>query len=317
MNEKNKESIDSYLNTYYDIKKQIQIPLSNELIKIIALLYNISNKPFQVELFEEIGERINKKIGYSSNAGEMPYVMGTILNIKYEYPFTEINRLLHIIKIIEQYELYKDYSLFIACILLDEDNIKDRLEKSRNTFYNMQDRHSFITGEDDFTFSILLSELSKDTNALMDDVEYYYRALAKDCFKRGNSLQLLSHVVTLMENDNKDKAIENCIYIYKVMKQHRMKIKDIIYALIGVMSTVMEEQQELIIVEIKEVMEYLNNTKLFKKSKEFNCIMGIFTVIKLQEYDSKGLYHIGNTSKKTISYSLLIAILSNLLPINH
>lgn len=317
MNDKNKESINDYLNAYNEIKNKIQISLSNESIKLIALLYNISKKPFYVELFEEIGQRIKNKIGYSNNTKDMPYVIGTILNIKYEYPFTEINRLLQNMKIVEEYELYKDYSLFIAFILLDENNIKERLEKSRKTFYNMQDRHSFITGEDDFTFSILLSEINKDTNALMDNVEYYYRALAKDCFKRGNSLQLLSHVVTLMDHNDKDKVINNCSYIYKMMKHHRMKMKDTIYALIGLMGTVMEDQIELKILEIKQVMEYLNNTKYFKKSKEFNLIMAILTVIELQDIDTNAIYYIGDdTSKKTISYSLIIAILSNLIPTN-
>lgn len=314
MNVKNDEAIHHYLSIYNEIKSELDHKISNETLKIVSLLYAISNRPFQLQLFKEMGERIKSKVGFTTLSGELRFIIGTILIIKYDYPFTEINRLLDNIKLVDEYDLYTKYSLFIAFILLDEKDVKKRLEDSREIFFDMQDHHSFITGEEDYTFSVLLSEEGNDSANLMDEMEYYYRHLAKDVFRRGNSLQLLSHVLTLIVQDNKDAVIKNCVSIYKSMRQHRFKIKGIIYALIGLMGAVAPEDIELKMTEINDVFQYLGKTQYFKKNKEFNLVLAILIVINLKHQDHHTLYSIGDDDLKiNLQYSLLVAILSKII----
>ncbi|GKX28662.1 hypothetical protein SH1V18_11420 [Vallitalea longa] len=315
MNVKNEEILKNYLSIYNEIKSEIDKDTSNDTIKTVALLYSISNKPFQLELFDEMSERIKSKVGFSTLSGELRFIISTILIIKYEYPFTKINYLLDNIKLVGEFDLYSKYSLFIAFILLDEKDVKKRLEDSRNIFYDMQDNHSFITGEEDYTFSVLLSEAGKNNSTLMEEIDYYYKNLAKDCYRRGNNLQLLSHVLALVvTEDKKDVVIENCIAIYKSMKQKGFKIKGIIYALIGLMSAVISEDIELAIIEINEVLHVLNNTKYFKKNKSFNLVVAILIVINLKDQDNHTLYYIGDNKFKTnLQYSLIVAILSKII----
>lgn len=315
MNVKNAEILKNYLSIYDEIKSKIDKDTSNDTIKIVALLYSISNKPFQHELFDEMSERIKNKVGFSSLSGELRYIIATILIIKYKYPFTKINFLLDNINIVREFDLYSKYCLFIAFILLDEKDVRKRLEDSSNIFYDMQDDHSFITGEEDYTFSVLLSEAGKNSFNLMEEIDYYYKSLAKDCYRRGNSLQLLSHVLALVvTEDKKDVVIENCITIYKSMKQKGFKIKGVIYALIGLMSAVVSDDIELAVTEINEVVHVLNNTKYFKKNKSFNLVVAILIVINLEDQDNHTLYYIGdNTFKTNLQYSLVVAILSKII----
>ncbi|MCT4688022.1 DUF4003 family protein [Vallitalea sp.] len=315
MDAKNKKIINNYLSIYNEIKSELDKDISNETIKIVALLYSISNRPFQLELFDEMSEMIKSKVGFSPLSGELRFIIATILIIKYDYPFTKISFLLDNIELVNEFDLYSQYSLFIAFILLDEEDVKKRLEASRDIYYDMQDHHSFITGEEDYTFSVLLSEAGKDTDKLMEEIDYYYKNLAKDCFRRGNNLQLLSHVLALVvTEDKRDIVIDNCITIYKLMKQKGMKIKGVIFALIGLMSEVVLEDIELEIIEIKEIYHLLNNTKYFKKNKNFNLVVSIFTVLDLKDNNSHTLYYIGDDQFQTnLQYSLLVAILSKII----
>lgn len=315
MNTKNKKTINNYLSIYNEIKSELDKDISNETIKIVALLYSISNRPFQLELFDEMSEMIKSKVGFSPLSGELRFIIATILIIKYDYPFTKISFLLDNIQLVNEFDLYSKYSLFIAFILLDEDDVKKRLEASRDIFYDMQDHHSFITGEEDYTFSVLLSEAGKDKAKLMEEIDYYYKNLAKDCFRRGNNLQLLSHVLALVvTEDKRDIVIDNCITIYKSMKQKGMKIKGVIFALIGLMSAVVLEDIELEVIEINEVYHLLNSTKYFKKNKNFNLVVSIFTVLDLKDNNNHTLYYIGDDKFQTnLQYSLLVAILSKII----
>ena len=315
MNIKNENTLNNYLSIYTEIKSKIDKNTSNDTIKIIALLYSISDKTFQLELFNEMSERIKSKVGFSSLSGEFRFIIATILIIKYDYPFTKINYLMDNIKLVGEFDLYSKYSLFIAFILLDEKDVRRRLEDSRNIFYNMQDNHSFITGEEDYTFSVLLSEAGKNSDTLMEEIEYYYKNLSKDCYRRGNNLQLLSHILTLVVNeDKKDVVIENCILIYKSMKQKGFKIKGVIYALIGLMSAVPLDDIELAITEINDIFRILNNTKYFKKNKNLNLVISILIIINLEDEDNHTLYYIGNNKFKTnLQYSLVVTILSKII----
>jgi hypothetical protein len=311
MNIQNKEIINDYLTVYNEIKTKLDKNISDDTIKIVSLFYSISNKPFQLQLFEDMSERINNEVGFSSINGELRFIISTILIIKYDYPFTKVRVLIDNIELVNDYELFTKYSLFIGFLLLDEKDVKKRLNNSKDIYFEMQERHYFITGEEDYSFSILLSESVNNTNNLMDCIEYYYKQLADDCFKRGNSLQLLSHVLTLIVRDNyKDKVINNCIQIYKCMKEEGIKVKGVIYALIGLVSTaVKEEDIDLIIKEIKEVYNYLNNIKSFKRNKEFNLIVSILVAINLKD-DNKYINYCINKNKTNIDYSLLVIILS-------
>ncbi|QUI21332.1 DUF4003 family protein [Vallitalea pronyensis] len=309
----NKEMIQQYLNTYHEVKSALRKEISNETIKIVALLYTISNRPFQDELFQEISARIKSKVDFSDLNGELRYILSTIIILKYDYPFTKINLLFSNLQIVDEFDLYVNHRLFIAFMLLDESNVKKRLQAASNIFYDMQDHHAFITGEEDYALSILLSGLDDSNENLMNQVEYYYKQLAKDCFKRGNALQLLSHVLTLMQLDNKDDAIKTCIFMYKRMRHEGLKVKGVMMGLFGLISAVInfnDNDAELFITEFKEIYQFMGNTKFFKKNKVYNMIIAILIMLGIHDKNQHTCYVIGQGNKQiSLDYALVAAIL--------
>lgn len=309
----NKEMIQQYLDTYHEVKSALRKEISNETVKIVALLYTISNRPFQDELFQEISARIKSKVDFSDLNGELRYILSTIIILKYDYPFTKINLLFNNLQIVDEFDLYVNHRLFIAFMLLDENNVKKRLQAASNIFYDMQDLHAFITGEEDYALSILLSGLDDTNENLMNQVEYYYKQLAKDCFKRGNALQLLSHVLTLMQLDNKDDAIKTCIFMYKRMRHEGLKVKGVMMGLFGLISAVInfnDNDAELFITEFKEIYQFMGNTKFFKKNKVYNMIIAILIMLGIHDKNQHTCYVIGQGNKQiSLDYALVAAIL--------
>lgn len=309
----NKEMIQQYLQIYHEVKSALGKDISQETVKIVALLYTISNRPFHDELFQEISARIKSKVDFSDLNGELRYILSTIITLKYDYPFTKINLLFNNLQIVDEFDLYVNHRLFIAFMLLDEKHVKERLQSASDIFYDMQDHHAFITGEEDYALSILLSSVDESKENLMDQVEYYYKRLAKDCFKRGNALQLLSHVLTLMQLEQKEEAISTCIFMYKRIHREGFKIKGIMMGLFGLLSAVVnfdEGDAELFITEFKEIYQYISNTKFFKKSKEYNMIIAMLIQLGINDQNQHTCYVIGQGSKKvSLDYSLVAAIL--------
>lgn len=309
----NKEMIEKYLSTYHQVKTVLGKELSHDTVKIVALLYTISNRPFQEELFQEIGARIKSKVDFSDLNGELRYILSTIIILKYDYPFTKINRLFENLLIVDEFDLYVNHRLFIAFMLLDEDDVRKRLHAASDIFYDMQDHHAFITGEEDYALSILLSSIDHTSENLMSQVEYYYKQLAKDCFKRGNALQLLSHVLTLMQLEDKEDAIEICIYLYKHMRHSGYKIKGIMMGLFGLVGAIMDFEEgdmELFMAEFGDIYKYLSNTRYFKKNKEYNMIIAMLILLGIGDENQHTIYVIGHGNKKVnLDYSLVAAIL--------
>ncbi len=293
----NKEMIQQYLQTYHEVKSVLGKDISQETVKIVALLYTISNRPFQDELFQETSARIKSKIDFSDLNGELRYILATIITLKYDYPFTKINLLFDNLQIVDEIDLYVNHRLFIAFMLLDEENVKQRLQVASDVFYDMQDHHAFITGEEDYALSILLSGLDGSKENIMNQIEYYYKHLAKKCFKKGNEIQLLSHVLTLMQLEQKEQAISTCLFIYKRMRHEGFRIKGIMMGLFGLVSTVVnldEGDIELFIAEFKEIYQDLSNTKFFKKSKQYNMIIAILIQLGINDQNTHTCYVIGN-----------------------
>lgn len=96
----------------------------------------------------------------------------------------------------------------------------------------------------------------------MDSIESLYSALNMNGFTKSNNLQLLSHILSL-SNDDTDTKVKKCTEIVDYLKGRKIKVYPDSYATIGIVSLMYSESAN-ILSEIIETYEYVKSIKGFK-----------------------------------------------------
>ncbi len=114
-------------------------------------------------------------------------------------------RLLQNSKAIYQLMVDEDFKksgdLPIAALYLAKDvglqDAPQAIEKAKAIFDQMNKRHFWLTGTDDYIYACLLAASDLSIEAINDSCSYYYNALSGAGIKKNNALQSVTHVLTL------------------------------------------------------------------------------------------------------------------------
>jgi hypothetical protein len=177
-------------------------------------------------------------------------------------PEEKLNRALQVYELLKEH-FYSSPYLPIAAMMITEQVEPSQYERvslrARSIYDLMKKEHPFLTSREDSVFAVILALSERTQDEIITEMETCYRFL-KEYFSYANAVQSLSHVLTLVEGDSKEKC-EKTVELFQKLKAADCKYgTNYELATLGILALLPVEQHELIS-EIQEVDAYLAKQK--------------------------------------------------------
>ncbi|WP_425449034.1 DUF4003 family protein [Dethiothermospora halolimnae] len=292
LNQSLEKRFNDQLNIYNQLYEKLKWKLQKEIIAMVASVYIINDKEFDLDELIDVSNYIKDNVGlFSPLRSHQKYAMAAMLISKFENPKGKFDELINYYdKLVEGGFKKGTYTSIAALALMttvnDNENIESRIEKSLEVYKGMKSNHFFLTSQGDYPLAVLLSKFDKSNDILMEEVERFYKDLSESNFKKGNDLQLLSHILMLGKDEHNEDLVNRCNRIYDEMIDKEIKIKRRSYPQIGLIALINSEVSTEI-QNIKELLTKLNNQKGFKYMKDINLMVSTGVVVKSKIKDKE------------------------------
>lgn len=137
-----------------------------------------------------------------------------------------------------------NYALLISS---KDKNIDECIENAYCGYKNMREYHPFLTGYDDYPVCTLISTCIKDIKSKIEKIEEYYKMLNEVGFYKGNSLQLLSHILLSFSDEDIYTKTTQCKMILNKLKENKMNLSTDYYS----------KTDELLSITLSACIEYI------------------------------------------------------------
>lgn len=241
---------------------------SSQLINIFtALIYTLSDKDFDRLLMDKMHGLMKENTGvFSHYRSYDKFFMSALLHTKFDNPEESFLRLLKYEDALKEEGFSRGtYSGLAAYILLtsvDSDAVPKTISKAKQIYGRMRERHFWLTGQDDYPLAVLLAASEEQAESIENKVEGLFQRLHSSGFSKTNSLQFLSHILSL-GNDSMEASVQRCQSVVNFFKTKKIKINSTHYGTVGLIALMFNEQYELL-EEIIKVIDYLKSTREFK-----------------------------------------------------
>ncbi|MBQ8411846.1 MAG: DUF4003 family protein [Ruminiclostridium sp.] len=134
-------------------------------------------------------------------------------------PDEKLEKISKIYDALKKYFFGNESLVFTATLLADIISPEEAMEvsaKGKQIYKLMSKEHPFLTSSEDNVFAVLMALSEKSEKALITEMEDCYKYLKKP-FGSGNSVQTLSHILSLADGDYKEKS-QRIVDIYNGLK---------------------------------------------------------------------------------------------------
>lgn len=315
------DDVNSYIEIFNSLHNSLKWKAQNQLLMMIALLYVINEKKFDIDNFMNLSKYIKNNTGlFSPLHSHQRFSTSATLLTKYDNPKDKFHELIEYQEKLTSNGFKKGPFTNISALSLmvthdPSDNLDERILRSLDIYKGMKGYHYFLTSQGDYPLAILLSKFKKPLDSLLEEIEFYYSKLAENNFKKGNELQFLSHILMLADLENKDFIVNKCNGLYETLMEEGLKLKRHHYPLIGLMSIIDKDLKDEI-KDIVDIVTILNSTKKLKSTKDINLTMAILMVISKvikNIHDDLSIIETGiNTSIEAIIQAQNAALISSI-----
>lgn len=179
-----------------------------------------------------------------------------------------------------------------------------RIDRMIKIYEAMKKKHFWLTNAEDYIFAAMLSITDLEVDNIIENAEECYKTLNEKGFNKGNALQAICH--TLATNDeSKEDKVRRVISLYNRLENKKVKLGHFSLYLLGALALI-NDDDERIVDDIKEVNEYLSNTKgygAWSITKDMRLILAVSLVANryLEDLKNSGLeIAIGNSINSMI-----------------
>jgi hypothetical protein len=279
MNHTLQNKVNEYANIYEQLYKSLKWKVSDSrTLMMVASMYVVNQKEFNLQRFLEISEGIKKNVGmFSTLNSPHRFTYAAMLDVRFDNPMEKFFEFLKIYdELIDSKFSRETFTYLCAYLLLVDEtsgDLQEKIDRSVSFYKGMKSNHFFLTSSSDYPLAVLLAHEKGSVEELLETMEHYYEKLAQNGFWKGNDLQFLSHILSLHPND-KNTVTERCITLLDEFKRRGdIKLRKVHYPVLGLLSFLENGVHELD--TIKEIHTHLNKNKLFKWNKEINLIFAV------------------------------------------
>ncbi|MCD8510344.1 MAG: DUF4003 domain-containing protein [Bacillus sp. (in: Bacteria)] len=285
--------VHDYGQIFGELKKKLRWQITDErTLMMVASLYLIKGKPFNLEEFLGVSEYIKKNVGlFSSLRSTQRFTIAAMLILRFENPEETFHVYLKVYDKLTEKGFKRGAFTYIAAIsLLTGEQQKQSLDvmsdKAVEIYKGMKKSHMFLTGQRDYPLAVLLAQEEREVESLMNEIDYYYHNLSKKRFsKRKTTCNFLSHVLSLQVGEDCEVIMERCIRLMDKFQDGGKRIKPMYYPALGLLALLEDAERE--INNVMKVNERLNGEKLFRWHKDMNFMMAINFVVKDKVEDKR------------------------------
>ncbi len=282
--------ISQYLHLYEQMKTAYKWKIGDPAMRMIPMFYLLKEHPFDSQRYEGFLQGIRKESGMFSNfRGTNQYLIAAMMDTE-GYTAASVSQLMELEKQLKHARIKGPYMPMVAVSLLSEPSLKTRLIKAQDLYQLMKREHKFLTGSDDMPMAVLLAKDQRQPDQLIEQMEAYYDRLAKKRYHKGNMLQMMTHILTVLQpEDLKISLLERCEVFLDEMKRQKIKWNDYFYPQIPLL-VLNEQPVEEVVRYLGEYTKQLSVTKGFKWQGSMNTILAAMLVVsefvKDEEYEA-------------------------------
>lgn len=258
-----KSKLELFVNNTYAIKKDF-VWQHSMLKRMAALLYAVKSKTIDSSRIQESINLIKQNTGvFSSFRGTSLMTLATLLSLSE-------NKEIMLSETLKVYDLLKaekfragDFLVIAAYQIASnaEPSKYAQVIKRAKAFYDgFKENHIFITGQDDYIFSVMLGLSDIDLKTGSARIEQTYQSL-KRYFVSRNGVQALAQVLTVggTGSFNESRIVDLC----NAFREKRLRL-DLNYSLssLGVLS-LLPYDTDTLVNKVSDVYEYLRTKKGF------------------------------------------------------
>lgn len=230
---------------------------------LIALNCAMKGKELDVQRIKDTKAYIKRETGvFSPFRGSMGYAVSGLLSAGEKEPFEAVASMITNEKILKsagfKYSSYLPTALYALENVYDGGDVTSYAKKAIAVYREMKENHPFLTSGDDYALAILLANTDHSPNVL----EEYYQMLNQQGFKKGNGLQMLSHILAFSDRNIRD-TVARCEKVFTFLNGHSYKVYGDYYPAIGVISLLDGEHDE-ILNDLLEVLNFIKKQKRYK-----------------------------------------------------
>ncbi|MGF2614808.1 DUF4003 domain-containing protein [Rossellomorea vietnamensis] len=270
------EKVDRYKAIYSQLKSNLRWKVSdNRTLMMAASLYVTSQREFDIDRFQRLGDFIKNEVGiFSTLKSQLRFTIAAMLDTRFDNPeaaFADFSESYEIL--IREGFTRGVYSYIAAVVLCVHESKEEAASLAMDIYKKMREEHFFLTGQSDYPLAMLLAERNQEIDSLIVRIEDFYNTLDQAGFRKGNDLQSMSHILSLHENPDQKQLIARCTHLFDGMRQLDIRPKASLYPQLAVLSFLSDSENHLM--AVKEIWETLNAEKLFKWHKDINFMMAV------------------------------------------
>ncbi|SFL91950.1 DUF4003 family protein [Salibacterium qingdaonense] len=264
--------IEQYTDYYETLKKELRWKaFDNLVIMNTASIYVMNGRTLDTARFLELAEQLKKRSGMFSAMSSHPrFTMAGMLDASLEDPEAAVPELFRVYQMLKDHNFRSGASTYMAAFTVMK-NAAPPEETARRTmdlFQKMKKEHPMLTDANDYPLAVLLA-MEKESD-MAARIETCYDALKREGLTSGNSLQFLSHILTLGSGGQPQQAAGRAAEVLDKWKRTGLKAKPMYYPVLGMMALLPEESLDL--EAVRDTAAQLNRTKAFKWSKDMNVL---------------------------------------------
>ncbi|GAA0315213.1 DUF4003 domain-containing protein [Bacillus carboniphilus] len=272
--------VDEYIDIYGQLRKKLRWKVADQrTLMLIASMYVVKNKPFNLKRYIELCDYIKNNVGaFSTLKSYQRFTTAAMLDIECDNPEKSFHSYL------ELYESFVDGGFsrgaftYIAALTMLKDmeelvDPKSKVQRSLAVYKGMRNKHFFLTSHEDYPLAVLIANRDESIEKLMDHIEGFYDRLNENGFRKGNDLQFLSHILSLDTESDPDLLVDRCLKLWNTFKEIGIKPKATYYPEMGMLALLKDGAKE--VSNVEKVANYLKDQKHFKWQKDMNFMMAV------------------------------------------
>ncbi|MBH9966957.1 DUF4003 family protein [Rossellomorea oryzaecorticis] len=263
--------IETYKDVYADAKKKLSWKVTDQRsVMLIASLYVTENYEFDGDRLEAMADFIKKEVGFFTTLqSHQRYLFAAMLITRFQDPETAFQSFISTYKaLVDEGFSMGAYTYISAMVLISADNTDgETSSRAMGVYKKMRKKHFFLTGQSDYPLAMLLAQRTKDTDLLIDHIEYFYDKLNLSGFNKGNDLQTMSHILSLVKDADPDELVTRCTEIFDCLKEEGIRPKSMFYPQVAMLAFLKNGKDQ--ISEVKEIRESLNEKIRWQKDMNF------------------------------------------------
>lgn len=181
-----------------DLIRQNEKWCSTYLPPVCAHLFCAQGKTVDTERLKTCHDLLKERTGIFSNFRSTMETAFVCMLALEEDPEAVLEKTLTAYELLKREFFSSQYLSLAAYMLKDEADLAGVVARGRRIYEAMRKEHPFLTSSEDSVFAAMLARSEKSDGELIDDMEACYAPL-KDHFGSGNSVQTVSHVLSLTD----------------------------------------------------------------------------------------------------------------------